>query len=168
MKFLDSLFKILGDPGKIPGAQPQTLPLDGKLHREDFKVIGMNYHPQSFARLQQANPDWRKSKKAILDSELVTKPIFHYSYVNKPVDLRPDLSGQFGKDRIMVFIEGEHVGYLPEDDDIHVGEILRFASIKYITAVISGGEYRVVFRDGTEQKGKDPLSVSVRVGYSVF
>lgn len=151
---------------KINAPKPTTLPDDHTLHKETYTVIGTQYHAQSFSRLRAANPDWREAKKRIMESDLVGSRIYHYSYTVKPVDLKPDPSGQFGKNRIMVFVAGEHIGYLRESDDLHVGEILKYASVKYITAKITGGDYRIVYRDGTEQKNTDPLSVTVRIGYS--
>lgn len=147
--------------------KPTTLPDDHTLHKEDYKVIGMGYHKDSFARLRVANPDWRKGKKAVMESELVNRHIVHYTFIEKPVDLRIDPTNEYGIDRIMVFIAGQHVGYLPEDDSVHVGEILHYGSIKYITAKITGGEYRIVFNDGTELKDEDPMKVSIRIAYSV-
>ena len=160
-----ALFDIFKKQKKAAG--PTTLPDDHTLHKEAYKTIGMQYHQDSFARISTADPDWRKSKKAILETYPDVRKIYHYSYVNKPVDLRVDPTDQFGKDRIMVFIAGQHVGYLPEANSLHVGEILRYCSVKYITAKITGGDYRIVFRDGEEHKGTDPLEVSLHIGYSV-
>lgn len=160
-----ALFDIFRKQKKAAG--PTTLPDDHTLHKEAYKTIGMTYHQASFARISTANPDWRKSKKAIMESDSVNHPIYHYSYANKPVDLKVDPTDQFGKDRIMVFIAGQHVGYLPEEDSLHVGEILKYCSIKYITAKVTGGDFRVVYNDGVEHKGSDPLNVSIHIGYSV-
>lgn len=167
MSLFDKVFKLLGDPGELPGSKPKTLPEDHSLHKETFKVIGMTYHPESFARIRIANPNWRTSKKKILGSDLVRTVIPHYTYPDRPVELKIDPTNEHGKGRVMVFVAGEHIGYLPEDDSVHVGEILRFCSIKYILAEISGGEYRIVYADGTENKNTNPLKVSVFVGYSV-
>ena len=170
MGFLKEIFKsvsISEAKNFTPEPLPTTLPSDHALHKEDFKVVGMTYHKQAFARLQVANPEWRTSKKKIMESDLVRKYIFHYDYVNKPVKLETDKTNQHGIDRTMVFIAGEHIGYLSEDDDRHVAEILKYGSVKYITARITGGDYRIVYPDGTEQKDADPLRVTVRIAYSV-
>lgn len=170
MSLLDKIVKLLGDPDAMPGAKkkgPVTLPTDHSLHKDDFAVVGMHYHPQSFARLQVANPEWRTAKKKILEAEPSGKVIFHYTYINKPVTLQLDPSNEYGVDRVMVFIAGEHVGYLSEDNDAHAREILQYGSVKYITARITGGEYKRIFADGTEQKDAAPLHVNVRIAYSV-
>ena len=170
MGLFDKFVQLLGDPETMPGKKkkgPTTLPSDHALHKDDFTVVGMTYHPQSFARLQVANPDWRTAKKKILETGLAGKAIYHYTYINKPVTLKLDPTNRYGTDRVMVFIAGEHVGYLSEENDAHAREILEYGSIKYITAMITGGEYRIVFNDGTEQKNSNPLRVSVRIAYSV-
>lgn len=170
MGLLDKIVRLLGDPDAAPGAKkkgPVTLPTDHTLHKEDFTVVGMHYHPQSFARLQVANPEWRTARKKILESGQAGKAIFHYDYINKPVTLQVDLSNEHGVDRVMVLIAGEHVGYLSEDNDAHAREILEYGSIKYITARITGGEFKRIFADGTEQKDAAPLRVNIRIAYSV-
>lgn len=174
MSILNKLFHLLTDPEEpetkpapAEAKGPTTLPDDHTLHKEDYKVIGVGYHKDSLARLQEANPDWRKGKKALMDAGLVNTHIYHYSYIEKPVDLRVDPTNKYGVNRIMVFVAGQHVGYLPEDDSVHVNEILHFGSIKYISARITGGEYRIVFNDGTDQKYTGPVEVRVRIAYSV-
>lgn len=146
---------------------PVTLPTDHTLHKEDYKVIGVVYHMDSIAKLQIANPDWRKGKKALEEAGLINRVICHYDYVTKPVKLEKDPTGEFGPNRIMVFIAGEHVGYLPEDHDLHVGEILKYGSIKYITAYITGGEYKRVSPDGEVFKNTDHVEIKIRIAYSV-
>lgn len=161
------LFGFLKSKTEPQKKGPTTLPEGHSLHKEDFAVVGMIYHPQSFARLQVVNPDWRKAKKTIAESDLAGKYILHYDYINKPVTLKIDTTNKYGIDRVMVYIAGEHIGYLSEDNDSHAREILEYGSIKYITARITGGEYRVVSKNGTEIKDKAPLRVSVRIAYSV-
>lgn len=146
---------------------PKTLPADHTLHKEDYSVVGMSYHKQAISRIQIANPNWRKSKKVILEENPAGVNMDHYSYVEKPVKLFYDREGKGGAVGVMVLIAGEHVGYIPESDKEHVREILQYGSIKYITAKISGGEYRVIYKDGTEQKGTDPMKIKVRIAYSV-
>lgn len=148
-------------------AGPKTLPADHGLHKEDYSVVGMTYHQEEIARIQVANPQWRKSKKTILEEHPEGAAIDHYSYVEKPVKLFYDREGYGGASGIMVLIAGEHVGYISTEDAEHVKEILDYGSIKYMTAKISGGDYRIVFKDGTEQKGRDPLKIKLRIAYAV-
>ena len=156
-----------GSPAPAPEPAPTTLPDDHTLHKEEYKVIGCSYHKDSFARLQTANPDYRMSRKKLVESGLADTRIFHYTYANKPVDLQLDTTDQFGKDRVMVLIAGQLVGYLTEEDDDHVLEVLQHASVKYITAKVTGGEYRIVCADGKKKKNSDPNDVRLRIGYSV-
>lgn len=146
---------------------PKTLPADHGLHKEDYRAVGMVYHKQAISRIRSANPDWKKSKKAIMESDLVNRHINHYDYVNKPVDLVPEPTNPHDRNAVMVKIAGEHVGYIGQEYNSHVLEILKYGSVKYITAYITGGEYRIVFNDGTEQKHDDPLKINIRIAYSV-
>ena len=148
-------------------AGPKTLPADHTLHKEDYTVVGVHYHEAAIKRLQIARDDYRAAAKKNIEAGLAGQRIWRYDYVNKPVDLKLDPSNQFGVDRVMVFIAGEHVGYISEEDDDHVLEILRFGSVKYITARISGGDYKVVSLNGEAIKSDDRVRISVRIAYSV-
>lgn len=161
MSLIDALKK------KKAPAGPKTLPADHTLHKEDYKVVGVQYHEDAIKRLQIARDDYRAAAKKNIEAGLAGQRIWRYDYVNKPVDLKPDPSDRFGTDRIMVFIAGQHVGYISEEDDDHVLEILRFGSVKYITARISGGDYKVVALDGDTVKLDDRVRISVRIAYSV-
>lgn len=138
----------------------------GKLVKEDFTVVGVHYHEDSMKKLACANEDWRKSAKTIISEGKASERIFHYSYINKPVKIVPDEKGIYDKNALMVLIAGEHVGYIPNDDTDHVKAILSSTSIKYITASIRGGEYKIVSTKGDTVKSDDRLRITVRIAYA--
>ena len=65
-------------------------PQERKLVKEDFKVVGVHYHPNEIKRLQNANPDWRKGGKTLAAEGKCNQKIYHYSYINKPVKIAFD------------------------------------------------------------------------------
>jgi len=138
----------------------------GKLTKEDFTVYGVRYHKDSLKKLGVANEDWKKSAKAIIAEEKVMQKIYHYSYINKPVKIVPDTEGIYDKNALMVLIAGEHVGYISDGDTAHVKAILSQTSVKYITASIRGGEYKVVSLNGDSVKEEDSIKISVRIAYA--
>ena len=164
------IFKRLMDrfeESTVRPRKPTTLPEDHTLHKESFKVIGMSYHAAALSRIRTANPEWRMAKKKRVETGAVQKYVWHYTYPDRPVELRVDPTNEYGQDRIMVFLAGEHIGYLPEGDSVHVGEILRFCSIKYIMASAEGGEYQWIDKNGDSTKNENPMKVTVFVGYAV-
>lgn len=142
---------------------PEIRPIEtgGKLVKEDFKVVGVHYHPDSIKRIAVANPDWRKGAKTLVAEGKAGQPVLHYTYPTKPVRFEPGTEGG-----VMVFLAGEHVGYISREDQEHVKRILAGNSIKYITAKAVGGEYKVISTKGDVVKTEAPVRISVRIAYS--
>ncbi|MBR2697532.1 MAG: hypothetical protein IKE76_02995 [Clostridia bacterium] len=147
--------------------RPFTLPTDHELHKEDFRVSGTYYHEAAFKRLQKANPAWRDSAKKCLEEGKVGVEIYHYDYIDRPIDLLRDRLSEYEPWQVKVQIAGQHVGYLSPEDSVHVFEILQFASVKYITAKVWGGEWKAVMQNGEVFKGTAVMRVSIRIAYSV-
>lgn len=143
--------------------QPQE---ERHLVKEDFNVFGLHYHPNEIKRLQNANPDWRKGGKTLAAEGKVMQKIYHYSYINKPVKIAVDDGSIYKKGALKVIIAGEHIGYIPDDDTKHVSEILKTKSVKYVTAMIKGGEYKVVSENGYVAKVEENIKISVRIAYA--
>ena len=160
---LFSLFKSKNEPTK-PAVE--AIKTDGKLVKEDFTVVGVQYHKDSLKKLSTANPDWRKGGKTLASEGKVMEKIYHYSYLNKPVKIVPDVNNAYDKNALMVLIAGEHVGYIPADDTAHVKAILSQTSVKYITSCFWGGEYKVVSENGDAVKMEEHVHISVRIAYA--
>ena len=160
------LFNIFKTKNETPKQVTEAIKTDGKLVKEDFTVVGVQYHKDSLKKLSTANPDWRKGGKTLASEGKVMEKIYHYSYLNKPVKIVPDANGIYDKNALMVLIAGEHVGYIPDDDTTHVKVILSQTSIKYITSSIRGGEYKVVSENGDAVKTEDRVRISVRIAYA--
>lgn len=135
-----------------------------KLVKEDFRVVGTCYHPAEIKRLQNANPDWRKGRKALAAEG--KQRVYHYNYINKPVKIAVDDGSVYRKGALMIFIAGEHVGYISDSNMEHVRSILNTKSVKYITAYISGGEYKLISEDGTATKWEDEIKINLRIAYA--
>lgn len=144
----------------------EVIDTGGKLTKEDFTVVGVHYHPDSLKKLSSANPDWRKAGKTLAGEGRVMEKIYHYSYMNKPVRIEPDTAGIYRKGALMVLIASEHVGYISDEDAAHVKAILAQTSVKYISALIRGGEYKVVSENGDAVKNEEHVRISVRIAYA--
>lgn len=145
---------------------PEAASSGSKLMKEDFPVVGVIYHQDSIKLISCINADWKLSGKQAIDAGLASKKIFHYSYINKPVKLIPEPNNSKDRNAISVYIAGEKVGYISREDNVHVGQILRQRSIKYITASVKGGEYKVVSMKGDFIRVDEYVRITVRIAYS--
>lgn len=138
--------------------------VSGKLINEDFEVAGEYYYTENIMKLACSNEDWKKDATTLSAEGKIGKKIFQYNFINKPVKLIPEPKNKHDKNAVQVIIAGELVGYISREDNVHVKEILSKREIKYISAVICGGEYKVASEDGCV-KWEENINITVRLGY---
>lgn len=136
------------------------------LVKEDFFVVGTPYYQENIKLLACTTDEWKLTGKKAIESGFLGKKIFHYTYVNKPVKLVSEPDNPEDKNAIAVYIAGEKVGHISREDNIHVADVLSHKSIKYITALITGGEYKVVSSDGKFMRVDGSVRITVRIAYS--
>lgn len=145
-------------------ADPFEAPEKKKLIKEDFAVTGVPYYKENIMKLACTNTDWKKHTKTLL-SEGKTK-VYRYNFVYKPVKLIPEPENEYDVNAVFVQIAGEKVGYIGREENIHVKDILDNRSVKYISAFVGGGDYKLVFTDGSLEKQCDEISINIRIAYS--
>lgn len=148
---------------KYQEARPQQG--DRTLKEETFDIAGVSYYLDNLQKLACANPDYRKRGKTLAEEGQAGKRIYRYNYVYKPVKLI--LEGKNPHDRyaVMVQIAGEKVGYISQDQNRHVREILSKHEVKFISARISGGEYKVIAENGDTEKDSKRNYITVKIAY---
>lgn len=137
-----------------------------KLITEDFRVAGVNYCVENIQKLACCNPDWKRTAAQIIAKEKAGKKIYRYNYVYKPVKLEYEPKNPQDKNAIRVIIAGEKVGYISRDDNIHVRKILRDRDVKYISAFIGGGQYKVISANKDIARLEENISITIRIAYS--
>ena len=140
-------------------------PTSRELKKKDLSVAGTYYYQDGIAKLATPNKDYKSSAKTLLANDKGMQRIFQYNYINKPVELIPEPQNKHDKNAIKVVIAGELVGYIPREECLQVKQILNHSEIKYISAHISGGKYKVVNSDGTVEKDSLDISINVRIAY---
>lgn len=135
-----------------------------KLIKESLRAVGVSYYKKNIDKLACKNPDWAFTKAAIVKEHKENVRIFRYNYINKPVKLIKEPTNPHSKNAIQVIIAGELVGYIAESEVMHVHDILDNHEIKYISAFISGGDYKILVGDSLEHESKD-LAVTITIGY---
>lgn len=139
---------------------------DGELVKEDFRVSGVSFYGENIKMLSCCNPDWKCTAAQIVAKGKAGQKIYRYNYVYKPVKLDPEPKNPQDKNAIRVIIAGEKVGYISRDDNIHVRKILRDRDVKYISAFIGGGQYKVISANKDIARLEENISITIRIAYS--
>lgn len=77
----------------------------------------------------------------------------------------PEPENPHDKYAVMVQIAGEKVGYISRSENYHLRDILQKGSVKFISAFVSGGAYKVVSENGDMQKLQKDISIQIKIGY---
>lgn len=88
--------------------------------------------------------------------------IYRYNYINKPIKLVYEPENENDPNAIMILIAGEKVGYVFADETARIKDILENHEVKYISAFVHGGEYKVVNESKTAK-----LSENVGVKWTI-
>ena len=148
---------------KYQEARPQQG--DRTLKEETFDIAGVSYYLDNLQKLACANPDYRKRGKTLAEEGQAGKRIYRYNYVYKPVKLILEDKNPHDRYAVMVQIAGEKVGYISQYQNRHVREILSKHEVKFISARISGGEYKVIAENGDTEKDSKRNYITVKIAY---
>ena len=149
-------------------APPSDTPAQRKrvFYEETFSVVGTYYYTSNIRLLAYSNKDYRKGKNQVRELGMCGKKIFQYYYVNKPVKLIPEPENPHDPLAIKVIIAGEQVGHISMEDNKHVHEIMSSSDVKFISASIRGGAYKVVSLNGDIFKDETNVRIKVKIGYA--
>ncbi len=131
---------------------------DGRLKREQFPVIGIYYHMGEVGDLANFNTEYDLSGAELVKAGKVMQKVFRYKYTNKPVELKQD-------DGLWVYIAGKCVGCISTDDAPHVLDLIQKKDVKFISAFVYGGPYKVVSENGDAVPMDDQPKARVTIGY---
>ena len=112
------------------------------------KVAGTSYRQNEIKLLGTQNPDYRLSTAQLAKKKLVDVSIYEYKFKKLKAQLEEEPTNEYDPNAIKVMISGRHVGYIKKGSCTHVKKLIKTNSIKSITAIISGGNYKYIFRCG--------------------
>lgn len=147
------------------GARPAQPEKPRTLQKEYFSIRGLDHHKTAVKALAKANPDWRKSGKTLVAEGKAGEEIHHYLYADRPVKLVFEPNNAYDPHAIKVLVAGEHIGYVPEEENQHFGAILRYHDIKYLYARFHGGEVKLVSQSGEVITGENQIGARIYIGY---
>ena len=137
----------------------------GELQEESFDLPGTHYHKASIAKVADINPDWRKTCKALINAGKENKKIYRFLRTTKKAELVKEPDNPHDKNAVMVLVDGEKVGYISADENLHVIDIMDSGAIEEVSATISGGSYKIVYSEDEIKKGESGPYVEVKVKY---
>lgn len=149
-----------------PGQQQQKpTEFTGKLQLDDFWVAGIQYHKNAILAISTENPDFRKTAQELRKYRTGAFTVDRYKYKTEPVVLILEPGNKNDKNAVKVYVHDQHVGYVPRDHSKRIHDILMTAKLEAVEARIDGGEYRVVFEDGKENRGTENVKIHVLMAY---
>ncbi len=160
--------KLFGSKKQEPPPHSVSAPAsqaDRTLKVLELRITGVNYYTKNLKNLAESNPDWRRGAKKLVEDGKAGKRIFQHNYIHKPAKLIPEPTNPHDKNAVQAVVAGELVGYVSRDDNQRVLEILKRREIKYISAFISGGPYKIVSADGTVEKAEKTIYIDYKIGY---
>lgn len=135
------------------------------LQTETFELPGAYHHKASIAKVANINPDWRKTCKTLINEEKDNKKIYRFMRTTKKAELVQEPDNPHDKNAVMVLVDGEKVGYISAEENIHVIELMKSNAIKGVSATITGGGYKIVYSEDEMEKGETGPYVEVKVKY---
>ena len=170
-----SIFKAMGvGVKKNSSAEAQTSTDNSDLtaaqtassiEEETFELPGTRYHKASIAKVANINPDWRKTCKTLINEEKGNQKIYRFMKTTKKAELVQEPDNPHDKNAVMVLVDGENVGYISADENLHVIELMKSNVIEDVSATITGGSYKIVYSEDEMKKGETGPYVEVRVKY---
>lgn len=155
------LFDFIKNSVSLASSEPEPR----TLKTVDYVVAGTQYYLKNINKLAVSNKDYKSAAKNIIESGQTMTPIFQYTFVDRPVKLEPEPANTHDKNAVKVIIAGEHVGYIPATSCIEVKTILKKNEIKYISAYITGGKYKLISANGDIEKSENDIKIKIRIGY---
>lgn len=140
-------------------------PATKETEARNYDIAGLAYHEDDLAEIAQETEEYEYTKKQIINDELEDEKLYKYSFPAYG-KLEKDPQNEHDKNAIKVFCGGVHVGFIPANKAVEVGEIMDTKKIRNVFVAIDGGEYRLFDSDsGSITRGKDSYSGIVRIEY---
>jgi hypothetical protein len=126
-----------------------------------FRVVGVNYREKNVQKLASPIKKYDMPASKIIEIGYMGRKIYRYFYKDSPVELRPEPTNQYDSNAIMVLIDGVHVGYVPQDETQNVRPFLN--GPVYISAEVTGGEYRTVLSEKDEYTYSESVKIVITI-----
>ena len=126
---------------------------------ENHHVTGTSYRQTEIESLGEENLIYEYSKRELIDEGYEDEKVYYYDFNPYTVELIEEPDNKFDPNAIKVVIDGVHVGYIKKGSCAHVKNLLKSGRIVKIDAEIHGGQYKLLYSEYDEEKGKEVYEV---------
>ena len=126
---------------------------------ENHHVAGTSYRQKEIESLGEENLIYEYSKRELIDEGYEDEKVYYYDFNPYTVELIEEPDNKFDPNAIKVVIDGVHVGYIKKGSCAHVKNLLKSGRIVKIDAEIHGGQYKLLYSEYDEEKGKEVYEV---------
>lgn len=122
---------------------------------EHHNVSGTSFRQAEIKSLSYENPDYRLTKKELIDEGFENQRVYYYEFQPINVELVEDPTNEHDPNAIKVVVDGVHVGYIKKGSCSHVKKLIHSGRINKIVANIKGGKYRLLYSEYDYDKEDD-------------
>lgn len=144
--------------------QPRREPAESK-NKETHKVAGITYRLDAFLELGEENPDYKMTKREIIDEGMTDQRIWKYDFYPVNVELVPEPENPHDPQAIKVVIDGRHIGYIKSGSCAHIHNLIKSSCIEKIDVKMGGGKYKCICEDYDENGNEAYTSKTDTVPY---
>ena len=119
---------------------------------EHHRVAGIGFRTKEVKALGVANPDYKKTKKQLIDAGLVDQSVYEYNFSPAKAELVPEPDNPHDPKAIKVIVAGQHIGYIKSGSCAHIHKLLQADQIASVTCQIGGGRYKYLTLDEDEAR----------------
>ena len=112
-----------------------------------YRVAGTSFRLENIAKLGVENQDYFKAKSELIDLELIDEKIWKYEFYSLKAEVIPEPDNPADPNAIMVWVNGQHVGYIKAGSCAHLLKVIKGNRIRGIDCDIRGGPYKVITED---------------------
>lgn len=122
--------------------------------KETHKVAGVSFRQDALKALGTKNPDFAKTKKQLLDEDMIDEWVYEYIFAPEKVELIPDPDNPYSENgnATKVVVDGQHIGYIKSGSSAHVRKLIEADRIQQVSCFIGGGKSKMVTRDEDDER----------------
>lgn len=123
-------------------------------NEETHKVAGVSFRQDALKSLGVKNPDYKKTKKQLMDEGQIDKWVYEYTFNPGKVELVPEPDNPHSENgnATKVVVDGQHIGYIKSGSSAHVRKLIDADRIQRVDCFIGGGKSKMVTRDEDNEK----------------
>lgn len=130
-----------------------------------FKVKGLFYHMENVEAIGQPNPDYKKSKSALIKEGKTETKIYKTVYGTPLCELVREPDNEHDKNAIRVEVDHRLIGYISKRQNKALLKIMDEKKILTSDVMIVGGPYKMIGADGSSYSDKTDHWARVKIKY---